>query len=77
MMKLEKKLCNNSSPWGHWNLKVLVHFSAITGNNYSESSSINEGTVYYDVRFNAIAPENGEPITLIINLEIQTDDKPD
>ena len=41
-----------------------------------ESSSINEGTVYYDVRFNAIAPENGEPITLIINLEIQTDDKP-
>lgn len=42
----------------------------------SESSSINEGTVYYDVRFNAIAPENGEPITLIINLEIQTDDKP-
>lgn len=42
----------------------------------SESSSINEGTVYYDVRFNAIAPENGEFITLIINLEIQTDDKP-
>ena len=42
----------------------------------SESSSINEGTVYYDMRFNAIAPENGEPITLIINLEIQTDDKP-
>ena len=42
----------------------------------SESGSVNEGTVYYDVRFNAIAPENGEPITLIINLEIQTDDKP-
>lgn len=42
----------------------------------SESSAINEGTVYYDVRFNAIAPENGESITLIINLEIQTDDKP-
>ena len=42
----------------------------------SESSSINEGTVYYDVRFNAIAPENGESITLIINLEIQTYDKP-
>lgn len=42
----------------------------------SESGSINEGTVYYDVRFNAIAPENGESITLIINLEIQTDDKP-
>lgn len=42
----------------------------------SESGSINEGTVYYDVRFNAIAPANGEPIMLIINLEIQTDDKP-
>ena len=42
----------------------------------SESSSINEGTVYYDVRFSAIALENGESITLIINLEIQTDDKP-
>lgn len=42
----------------------------------SESSSVNEGTVYYDVRFTAIAPENDELITLIINLEIQTDDKP-
>ena len=37
----------------------------------SESSSVNEGTVYYDVRFTAIAPENDELITLIINLEIQ------
>lgn len=42
----------------------------------SESSSVNEGTVYYDVRFTAIAPGSDEPITLIINLEIQTDDKP-
>lgn len=42
----------------------------------SESSSINEGTIYYDVRFNATAPGNSEPVTLIINLEIQTDDKP-
>ena len=42
----------------------------------SESSSVSEGTIYYDVRFNAIAPANGEQITLIINLEIQTDDKP-
>ena len=37
----------------------------------SESSSINEGTVYYDVRFNALVPGSGEPVTLIINLEIQ------
>ena len=42
----------------------------------SESSSVNEGTVYYDVRFTAIAPTNGEIIKLIINLKIQTNDKP-
>ena len=42
----------------------------------SESSSINEGTVYYDVRFNACMPGTEEPITLIINVEIQTKDKP-
>ncbi len=42
----------------------------------SESGSINEGTVYYDVRFNAIVPETKEPVTLIINLEIQTNDRP-
>lgn len=41
----------------------------------SESSSINEGTVYYDVRFNAMVPDSKEPVTLIINLEIQADDK--
>ena len=42
----------------------------------SESSSINEGTVYFDVRFNAVAPGDSDPITLIINLEIQTKEKP-
>ena len=42
----------------------------------SESSSVNEGTVYFDVRFNASMPGIKEPITLIINLEIQTKDKP-
>ena len=42
----------------------------------SESSSISEGTVYYDVRFNAVVPEGGNSVTLIINIEIQTDDKP-
>ena len=42
----------------------------------SESSSITEGTVYYDVRFNACMPGTEEPITLIINVEIQTKDKP-
>lgn len=42
----------------------------------SESSSVNEGTVYYDVRFNAVVPGKEEPVTLIINIEIQNDDKP-
>ena len=42
----------------------------------SESNSINEGTVYYDVRFNAVVPDSGESVTLIINLEVQTVDKP-
>ncbi len=42
----------------------------------SESSSILEGTVYYDVRFNAIVPNTKEPVTLIINLEIQAEDRP-
>ena len=42
----------------------------------SESSSIKEETVYYDIRFNAVLPGKKEPITLIINLEIQTKDKP-
>ena len=42
----------------------------------SESSSISEGTIFYDVRFNAVVPESGNPVTLIINLEIQLDDKP-
>ena len=42
----------------------------------SESNSIQEGTVYYDVRFNAKVPGENGLITLIINLEIQTKDKP-
>ncbi len=42
----------------------------------SESSSINEGTVYFDVRFNAKMPGEKEPVTLIINLEMQTEDRP-
>lgn len=40
-----------------------------------ESSSITEGTVYFDVRFNVVLSGNKEPIILIINLAIQTIDK--
>ena len=42
----------------------------------AESSSVREGTAYFDIRFNAVAPGDVKPISLIINLEIQTDDKP-
>jgi hypothetical protein len=42
----------------------------------SESSSIKEQTVYFDIRFKAYVPGEKEPVMLIINLEIQLDDKP-
>lgn len=42
----------------------------------SESSSIKEQTIYYDIRFNALKPHSKEQINLIINLEIQLNDKP-
>ena len=37
----------------------------------TEDKSVYEGTVTYDIRFRAIAPGSGEPISLIINLEAQ------
>lgn len=42
----------------------------------SESGSIGEGTVYFDIRFNASVPEDDKLIQLIINLEIQLKDNP-
>ena len=42
----------------------------------SESTSIKEQTVYYDVRFRAFLPKETKPIQLIINLEVQLDDTP-
>ncbi len=48
--------------------------STISGSN-SEDATLTEGTIYYDVRFNAIAPKSdAEPeelIWLIINVEAQ------
>ena len=44
----------------------------ITGLN-SESPSVKEGTIYYDVRFMAFAPGSNELIGLIINIEVQND----
>lgn len=39
----------------------------------TEDSTIREGTVTYDIRFYAVAPQNGERIGLIINVEAQND----
>lgn len=53
----------------------------IKGSN-NEDSTLTEGTLFYDVRFDAIAPksadsaEQEEVIRLIINVEAQTKFKP-
>ena len=44
----------------------------ITGLN-TEDSTINEGTITYDIRFRAIVPGTREKISLIINIEAQND----
>lgn len=61
--------------------KKAVHQDHLSGDSKitslnSESTSINEGTIRYDVRFKALAPGQEEPIGLIINIEIQNDDSP-
>lgn len=38
-----------------------------------EDSSINEGTVTYDIQFRAIVPDSGETVQMIINVEAQND----
>ena len=48
---------------------------SVEGSN-TEDASIKEHTVYYDVRVNASAPGNGQPIQLIINVEAQLDTAP-
>ena len=42
----------------------------IRGTN-TEDATLNEGTIYYDIRFTALAPSTREPIELIINIEAQ------
>ena len=48
---------------------------SVEGSN-TEDASIKEHTIYYDVRVNASAPGNGQPIQLIINVESQLDTAP-
>ncbi len=49
-----------------------AEFQQITGLN-TEDSTINEGTITYDIRYRAIVPGTGEKISLIINVEAQND----
>ncbi len=39
----------------------------------TEDSTMREGTVTYDIRFYALAPQSGETVSLIINVEAQND----
>ena len=45
-------------------------------NQYTEDKSETEGTIFYDVRFNVVAPANGDLIELIINIEAQNNFNP-
>ncbi len=38
-----------------------------------EDKTLTEGTIYYDIRFSALAPTSGEMIRLIINVEAQNE----
>ncbi|MCD8104357.1 MAG: PD-(D/E)XK nuclease family transposase [Lachnospiraceae bacterium] len=49
-----------------------IKSSKITGSN-TEDKTINEGTVYFDIRFCAVTPRSGESIRLILNIEAQND----
>ena len=42
----------------------------------SESSSINEGNIYFDLRLRARVPGCSGDVYLMVNLEIQNDDNP-
>ena len=44
----------------------------ITGAN-SEDSSITEGTVWFDIRFEALLPHTDDPVGVIVNIEAQGD----
>ena len=46
------------------------------GNEQTEDSSEREGTVFYDIRFTALAPSSRDIIELIINIEAQNDFHP-
>lgn len=45
-------------------------------NEQTEDKTQHEGTVFYDIRFTALAPRSDRPIELIINIEAQNDFHP-
>ena len=55
--------------------KKLGGDERIDGMN-TESNSIQEHTIYYDIRLPAFLPKSNERVRLILNLEIQLDDTP-
>lgn len=55
--------------------KKLGGDERIEGMN-TESNSIQEHTIYYDIRLPAFLPKSNERVRLILNLEIQLDDTP-
>ena len=55
---------------------VLDADSSIVGAD-TEDKSYAEGLVRYDIVFDVYVPESGEIIGLIINLEVQVDQRPE
>ncbi len=55
--------------------ELLDSDRSISGVN-TEDNSLKEETIYYDIRLNASAPGNDQPIQLIINIEAQLDTAP-
>ncbi len=47
----------------------------IRGGN-TEDKTVTEGTIHYDIRFNALVPREDDTIGVIINVEAQNDEKP-
>ena len=61
----------------HHDHGVVLDGDDILGCLNSESTSINEGTVHFDVKFRSILPEDGgKNISIIINMEMQKKDNP-
>lgn len=54
----------------------LIDSNRSVGGENTEDNSLKEQTVYYDIRLNACAPGDKQPIQLIINIEAQLDTAP-